>query len=288
MPLWDCRTGATRLSSSQAIAILNTALTRPETVHRSLPSSPPQHTQISAVSKLLTPSSKGTLEVRVRGNTIFPPSILSKLSIFCAIARQLHLLVQIRLNGELASLRPDAFFVDQLSAGLPLLQFLQPRAPILFYCHFPDLHLVQGRDRWLKKLYRLPFDTLERCSMSFADAIAVNSKFTRGVVSRTWPSLARAKDLKVVYPCIDIRPTKSVGGGKEGGGLVWEHGGIILSINRYERKKDIALAIRAYAGLPRDKRNGVKLVIAGTKPFSITLISRYPVHHIRLTDTFTS
>lgn len=224
----------------------------------------------------------------MRGNTIFPPSILSKLSIFCAIARQLHLLVQIRLNGELASLRPDAFFVDQLSAGLPLLQFLQPRAPILFYCHFPDLHLVQGRDRWLKKLYRLPFDTLERCSMSFADAITVNSKFTRGVVSRTWPSLARTKELKVVYPCIDIRPAKSVGGGKEGGGLVWEHGGIILSINRYERKKDIALAIRAYAGLQRDKRNGVKLVIAGTTLFPITLLPRYAVHYIRLTDTFTS
>ncbi|KAJ0125071.1 glycosyltransferase family 4 protein [Diaporthe amygdali] len=204
----------------------------------------------------------GTLEVRVRGNTIFPPSIFSKLSILCAIARQLHLLVQIRLNGELASLRPDAFFVDQLSAGLPLLQFLQPKAPILFYCHFPDLHLVQGRDRWLKKLYRLPFDTLERCSMGFADAIAVNSKFTRGVVSRTWPSLARSRDLKVVYPCIDIRPPGKGGEGKDGG-LIWEHGDIILSINRYERKKDIALAIKAYAGLPKHKRNGVKLVIAG-------------------------
>lgn len=205
----------------------------------------------------------------MRGNTIFPSSILSRLSILCAIARQLHLLVQIRLNGELASLRPDALFVDQLSAGLPLLQFLQPAAPILFYCHFPDLHLVQGRDRWVKKLYRLPFDTLERCSMSFADAIAVNSKFTRGVVSRTWPSLARGKDLKVVYPCIDVKPIKSGGGDKEGA-LIWKHGGIILSINRYERKKDIALAIKAYAGLPRDKRNGVKLVIAG-KIFSFSL-----------------
>ncbi|KAG8160254.1 hypothetical protein KVR01_009790 [Diaporthe batatas] len=204
----------------------------------------------------------GTLEVRVRGNTIFPPSILSRLNILCAIARQLHLLVQIHLNGELASLRPDAFFVDQLSAGLPLLQLIQPKAPILFYCHFPDLHLVQGRDRWLKKLYRLPFDTLERCSMSFADAIAVNSKFTKGVVTRTWPSLARGRDLKVVYPCIDIKPAKSGGGAKEGV-LKWEHGDIILSINRYERKKDVALAIKAYAGLPREKRNGVKLVIAG-------------------------
>lgn len=107
--------------------------------------------------------------------------------------------------------------------------------------------------------------------MSFADAIAVNSKFTRGVVTRTWPSLARGRDLKVVYPCIDIKPVKSGGGGKEGV-LKWDHGDIILSINRYERKKDIALAIRAYAGLPREKRNGVKLVIAGSSPCPISLV----------------
>lgn len=280
--------------------ILNTALTRQETVHRSLlppalfqhntpTAQQPNPIHIFAFFQLLTPSRKGTLEVRVRGNTIFPPSILSKLSIVCAVARQLHLLVQIRLNGELASLRPDAFFVDQLSAGLPLLQFLQPSAPILFYCHFPDLHLVQGRDRWLKKLYRLPFDTLERCSIGFADAIAVNSKFTRGVVSRTWPSLARGRDLKVVYPCIDLRASNGGGKGKEGG-LVWEHGDIFLSINRYERKKDIALAIKAYAGLPRQKRNGVKLVIAGTGCPSISLVLVYyprAILHIRETDMHT-
>jgi alpha-1,3/alpha-1,6-mannosyltransferase len=132
----------------------------------------------------------------------------------------------------------------------------------------------------LKKLYRLPFDTLERCSMSFADAIAVNSSFTKGVVSRTWPSLARERDLKVVYPCIDIRSIKS-GRGNEGS-LKWDHGDIILSINRYERKKDIALAIKAYAGLPRDKRNGVKLVIAGSTPFPPSWSSLY--YHSELSD----
>ncbi|ROW03918.1 hypothetical protein VSDG_01009 [Cytospora chrysosperma] len=201
----------------------------------------------------------GTLDVRVRGDTIVPPSIFSRFSILCAILRQLHLLISIYRNGELASLQPDAFFVDQLSAGLPFLQYLHPRAPILFYCHFPDLLLAQGRDIWYKKAWRIPFDMIEQWSMSFADAISVNSKFTRGVVGRTWPALVRGQELKVVYPCIDTRPSKEEGDD----GLVWKDGDIILSLNRFERKKNVALAIKAYAGLPKENRKGVKLVVAG-------------------------
>ncbi|KUI67816.1 Alpha-1,3/1,6-mannosyltransferase alg-2 [Cytospora mali] len=201
----------------------------------------------------------GTLDVRVRGDTIVPPSIFSRFSILCAILRQLHLLISIYRNGELASLQPDAFFVDQLSAGLPLLQYLQPRASMLFYCHFPDLLLAQGRNKWYKKAWRVPFDTIEQWSMSFADAIAVNSKFTRGVVGRTWPALVKGRDLKVVYPCIDTQLSEHDGDD----GLLWRDGDIILSLNRFERKKDVALAIKAYAGLSKEKREGVKLVVAG-------------------------
>lgn len=103
--------------------------------------------------------------------------------------------------------------------------------------------------------------------MSFADAIAVNSKFTRGVVGRTWPRLVRRKELKVVYPCIDVKE-KSEKGDDGGipeikGGKMWEDLKVILSINRFERKKEVGLAIRAYAGLSKDKRQGVRLVIAG-------------------------
>src|SRR6187551_2897218 len=105
---------------------------------------------------MLSRGNPGTLDVRVRGNTF-----LSRFSIFCAILRQLHLILQISLTRELAGLRPSAFFVDQLSAGLPLLWLLQPRVPVFFYCHFPDLLLVRGRARWWKRLYRLPFDALE-------------------------------------------------------------------------------------------------------------------------------
>ncbi|CAN8103448.1 unnamed protein product [Discula destructiva] len=201
----------------------------------------------------------GTLEVHVRGDTLIRSSYFSRFMILCAILRQAHLLLSIHWSGELARLAPDYFFVDQLSAGLPLLQYLFPRAPILFYCHYPDLLLVQDRRQWWKRFYRVPFDAFERWSMGFADAIAVNSKFTRGVVGQTWPSLARDRELKVVHPCIDVRPQKVETSNR----VEWKEGEIILSINRFERKKDVALAIKAFAGLSKAQRKGVKLVIAG-------------------------
>lgn len=203
----------------------------------------------------------GTLDVRVRGNTVIPPSIFSRFSILCAILRQVHLILQTYFSSELRDLQPDAFFVDQLSAGLPLLQYLQPKAPILFYCHFPDLLLAQGRKKWWKRMYRVPFDVWEQWSMSFANAIAVNSRFTKGIVAQTWPALARTKDLKVVYPCMDTRQGKD--GQMNHDGPMWKGKRVILSINRFERKKDIALAIKAFAQLPVGSREGVRLVIAG-------------------------
>jgi alpha-1,3/alpha-1,6-mannosyltransferase len=100
--------------------------------------------------------------------------------------------------------------------------------------------------------------------MSFADVIAVNSKFTRGVVEKTWPALARGRELKVVYPAIDTGiDEQKEEKDKVDDGPMWKDKRVILSINRFERKKDIGLAIRAYAGLPKEKRNGVRLVIAG-------------------------
>jgi alpha-1,3/alpha-1,6-mannosyltransferase len=197
----------------------------------------------------------------VRGNTIIPSSILSRFSILCAILRQLHLILQIFFTLELDELKPDAFFVDQLSAGLPVLRYLWPNTRILFYCHFPDLLLAQGRTKWWKRAYRLPFDLLEEWSMSFADAISVNSGFTKGVVSKVWPSLAKKKDLEIVYPCVDIKEKKPVDEKDEG--AMWQDTNIILSINRFEAKKDIGLAIRSFAGLGKHARDGVRLVVAG-------------------------
>src|ERR1700716_3257000 len=103
----------------------------------------------------------GTLDVRVRGNSIFPATVFGgRFTILCAIARQLHLLLHLAVfTDELKSLYEEqnqkqqqqqqqqqeedhddegggggggggevAFFVDQLSAGLPVLKTLVPTA----------------------------------------------------------------------------------------------------------------------------------------------------------------
>lgn len=95
--------------------------------------------------------------------------------------------------------------------------------------------------------------------MSASDKIVVNSNFTRSVAKQVFPRLRQ--DLGVIYPCVDAaRPARSpdqserLWGGKHK---------ILLSINRFERKKDITLAIRAYSGLTADERRGTRLVIAG-------------------------
>ncbi|KAF5557673.1 alpha-1 3 alpha-1 6-mannosyltransferase [Fusarium mexicanum] len=180
----------------------------------------------------------GTLDVRVRGHWLVPMSILSRLTILCAILRHVHLLIHIALSGELQALRPRAFIVDQLSAGLPLMRYIAPSSPILFYCHFPDLLLAQGRESALKRLYRRPFDWLEEWTMGFASAVAVNSGFTKGVVNNTWPNLKKRTETKVVYPCVDteVRAKEDVG---SDGDVPFKGEKIILSINRFERKKDI-------------------------------------------------
>ncbi|KAG0645894.1 GDP-Man:Man(2) c(2)-PP-Dol alpha-1 [Hyphodiscus hymeniophilus] len=196
----------------------------------------------------------GTLDVRVRGNWLFPPSILSRFSILCAILRQFHLIIGAYLTSELSGFKPDAFVVDQLSAGLPWLRFLYPETRILFYCHFPDLLLAQGRAAWLKRAYRIPFDFIEEWSMGFTDSVCVNSGFTKGVVSKVFPALARTKDLQVVYPCVDVNLKSDQT--EDDFVSPWTGKEFLLSINRFEKKKDIGLAIKAYAGLGEHGRKG--------------------------------
>lgn len=102
--------------------------------------------------------------------------------------------------------------------------------------------------------------------MRCADRIVVNSLFTKGVVEGVWEGLG---EVGVVYPCVDTREKKDKGGedfdstkGKD----LWNGKKVLLSINRFERKKNIELAIRAFAGLSGQDRQGLRLVIAGLSP----------------------
>lgn len=198
----------------------------------------------------------------MRGNAIFPPSIGGRFSILFAILRQLSLVLSVAVfSPELKQLDPDVFFIDQLSACIPLLRLLYPKAKVLFYGHFPDRLLAKegsGTMKSIKNLYRRPFDMIESWSTGCADAVVVNSKFTRSVFKQTFPSM-RTRDLKVVYPCVDTKERKV----ESFEDPLWPNRKTLLSINRFEGKKNLGLAIRAFAGLSSDEIKMAKLVIAG-------------------------
>jgi alpha-1,3/alpha-1,6-mannosyltransferase len=164
------------------------------------------------------------------------------------------------LSSELRQLAPDVLVVDQLSACIPLFRLLYPRAKILFYGHFPDRLLAKpetGVRKYIKQAYRLPFDFIEDWSTACSDSIVVNSKFTRSVFKQTFPRL-RTRELKVVYPCVDTAE-KAAGSQKP----IWSDKKLLLSINRFEGKKNLDLAIKAFAGLAPEELTKAKLVLAG-------------------------
>lgn len=196
----------------------------------------------------------GSLKVVVLGNKI-PRTLAGKLSIMCAIGRQ-YLLVFEMISKKYDGF--DLFIVDQLSAALPYIRMAYPSARILFYCHHPDLLLTE-RKSLVRRMYRLPFDLFEWWSTSLADQIAVNSNYTRRVFDDTFGK--GMPEPFVVYPVVETGITPSYVGGSG-----FKHSGrILLSINRFERKKNIELALEAYALLLHthvDSRNNL-LVIAG-------------------------
>lgn len=205
---------------------------------------------------------QGTLDVRVRGDALFPASIGGRLSILFSILRQLSLVASTGLvSPELKELDPDVFIVDQLSACIPFFRLLYPKAKVLFYGHYPDRLLVKqegGYRKYLKRLYRIPFDALEGWSTGCSDSIVVNSKYTRSIFRQTFPSM-RSRELKVIYPCVDTNETKN----DFSDTALWPDKKILLSINRFEGKKNLDLAIKAYAQLSPQERSRARLVVAG-------------------------
>jgi len=93
----------------------------------------------------------------------------------------------------------------------------------------------------LLKAYRGPFDTLEEITTGLSDGVVVNSRYTLSMFESTFPLLsAGGMSPQVLYPCVALasksNPFPSTSATP-----------ILLSINRFERKKDIGTAIRAFA-----------------------------------------
>ncbi|GFR48681.1 hypothetical protein Agub_g10636 [Astrephomene gubernaculifera] len=196
----------------------------------------------------------GGFAVRVAGGW-FPRHILGRMMALCAYIRCVLVAIHIawrcfRLGTASAY---DVVIADQVAVVVPVVKMLMPRARVLFYCHFPDLLLTQ-RKSTLKRLYRAPLDYLEEQTTGAADLVLVNSNYTRGVFAETFQRLAsRGIDPGVLYPAVPIPESSEL----QAAEASWRSeldpdlaafiagGTTFLSINRFERKKGIRLALEA-------------------------------------------
>jgi alpha-1,3/alpha-1,6-mannosyltransferase len=242
------------------------------------------------------------MEVIVAGSSLVPRHILGKGHVLFASARMF--LAAIWAAVFLAD--TDVFVVDQVSLAMLPLRILTPRK-VFFYCHFPDqlcdpTRMVGNPNQivsrsLIRRGYRYVFDSIEAATMHFASRIVCNSKFTLGVTLNTFPSLKNAPSLRinnnnnnnnrnnagndvsssssaaaVLYPpvALDALLTQpfDTTSNPELAGLIDSF--TIVSINRYERKKNLPLAIEAFAAFKKNQqiftscnKYKAKLVLAG-------------------------
>lgn len=175
----------------------------------------------------------------------------------------------------------DVVFCDQVSHCIPLLRL--SGKPVLFYCHYPDKLLCTKRESFLKRLYRAPIDWIEEITTSAADKIVVNSRFTASVFRDAFKTIKQDPD--VLYPAINVDkfvPPSADGSSdftnikkftKSRKDKPWQQAMsiedcvVLLSINRFERKKNIGLAVKAVSEvvtmLPAANSKKIHLVLAG-------------------------
>ncbi|XP_054812146.1 uncharacterized protein LOC129313205 [Prosopis cineraria] len=198
----------------------------------------------------------GTFPVTVYGSFI-PRHIFYRLHALCAYLRCLFVALCVLLLWPSF----DVILADQVSVVIPILK-LKKSAKVVFYCHFPDLLLAQ-HTTFLRRMYRKPIDYIEEITTGMADLILVNSKFTASTFANTFKHLdGRGIQPAVLYPAVNVDQFKEPNSFKFN----------FLSINRFERKKNIELAISAFSMLQtfegdvlqsRDASNASLTVVGG-------------------------
>lgn len=216
-------------------------------------------------------TSDGQFEVRVVGDWL-PRKMFGRFYAFCAYFRMLYaafFATFFLCRQE----QIDVIFCDQISIGIPLLKMAKHRPKIIFYCHFPD-QLLSLEGGFLKRFYRAPLNYLEEVTIGMANVTLVNSKFTLRVFQETFRRLNMIPE--VLYPSINTkyfddmihkRPVENEDLNKLMGDDFPRNGFIFLDINRYERKKNHPLAIKAFCQLANTLNlsdwKRCRLVVAG-------------------------
>ncbi|CAM9407532.1 unnamed protein product [Ascophyllum nodosum] len=226
-------------------------------------------------------------DIRVRGDWLPRHLAFGRFTAFCAVLRMTWislcvLWTETRLERSKGGI---VIFCDGVSAPVPLLRLV---GEVLFYCHFPDKLLCVERGSLLKRIYRWPLDMMEELTTGCASSVAVNSNFTAGIFRETFPRVGkrfppaaaqgspsqqeggvdarRKQRLRVLYPPTDVKAYVERGpADMPPSGTV----GPLVSLNRFERKKNLPLALKALAWAVRDmgasvaSSKGLRLVVAG-------------------------
>jgi len=172
-------------------------------------------------------------------------NIKGKAVALCAYIRMLLCTLWVILFGGSF----DYYILDQVSFPIPLLRCRNRN--VLFYCHYPDKLLSTDRKSLPKRIYRFFLDFVEEVTTGCARCIVVNSQFTRKVFFDSFPLIrkfCRKHQPKVLYPAIEEKSFRKSQGFNENietllGRKVNDQTVIITSLNRYERKKNIPLAL---------------------------------------------
>lgn len=203
----------------------------------------------------------GTFPVTVVGDWI-PRSILGRFHAVCAYIRMIYAAFYLTFFSGLC---PDVVFCDLVSVCIPILKLRGLK--VVFYCHFPD-QLLSKPGGYIKTMYRVPLNWLEKVTTGLADRTLVNSKFTSNIFKETFSGLE--VNPKVLYPSLNTeffdQPLKASFQRMMDTELS-DNAFIFLSINRYERKKNLGLALQAmevlHSTIDDDLWSKVHLIIAG-------------------------
>ncbi|KPJ17914.1 Alpha-1,3/1,6-mannosyltransferase ALG2 [Papilio machaon] len=223
----------------------------------------------------------GTFPVTVVGDWI-PRSIFGRFKAACAYVRMVYAAVYLAWY-VIPVEEPTLIFCDLISLCIPFLKMARGPFRIVFYCHHPD-KLLTSEGGFLKKLYRAPLNWLEELTTARADKVLVNSKYTARVYQDAFQNIKDMPD--ICYPSINTdyfnttvpKPLKEVV-------PVGLDKFIFLSINRYERKKNLQLALKALEYLKHvlseSDWHRVHLIMAGGfDPINLENME----HYIELTD----
>ncbi|XP_034952027.1 alpha-1,3/1,6-mannosyltransferase ALG2 [Chelonus insularis] len=211
-------------------------------------------------NRCFTETKDGTLPVTVVGNWL-PRHIFGKFYALCAYIRMMYAAIAIYFMD----IKPDIVICDLVSACIPILRLFVKK--IVFYCHHPDQLLTQPGGKF-KTIYRSLLDYFEEITTGRADKIFVNSIYTRKVFKNTFKSLNINPE--ILYPSIHteffdqtrVQPLEDFIKFKFN-----PNNFIILSINRYERKKNLSIAIDAFHKmkdlLTNEEYEKIYLIMAG-------------------------